>query len=349
MLAVGFESTIPHFALPTHAAPIDSAIPPASSPRLNNHSNPARSEADLVVPDKNWEYVAEYPIQDLHPHALQKELFVGLNEAGIAELAEDIQKRGLQNPLEILPNGTIINGHQRFLAYKWLGMEHIPVYIRHDFTEQPSAAVNEHIIQDNLQRKHLHPLEIARGYMLLRKYYAEQQAAGEDCPFAFRDLRNALARRFSISSRTLDRYVAALKAPYLFQDCCIQGRFPFHLLCKIGGLSVKKKAALMERIDKGENFMTVIAEYTRPHQREQDRASKALLALTRQLKRSVDEIEGNIDKIPYLRDDLQQCQPVIEKGIALLTDLLEYYKNPPAIDYTEAFCPRAKNEDAPLD
>jgi ParB/RepB/Spo0J family partition protein len=335
--------------LPTHAATIEPAIPPAPNPRQNDRFDPERSETALVVPDKNWEYVAEYPIQELHSHPLQKELFVGLNEAGIAELAEDIQKRGLQNPLEILPNGTIINGHQRYFAYQWLGLEHIPVYIRHDFTEQPPDAVNEHIIQDNLQRKHLHPLEIARGYMLLREYYEERRAAGVELSFTLRDLRTALARRFAISSRTLDRYMAALKAPPIFQDCCIHGRFPFHLLCKVGGLSSKKKAALMERVDKGEYFMTVIEEYTRPHQREQDRASKALLALARQLKRSIDDIEENIDKIPYRRDDLQQCQPIIEKGFALLANLLEYYKNPPVIQLSETYLRRTSHEDAPLD
>lgn len=99
-------------------------MPAVSLPNPNNQ----QTAEEVLIPGKNWEYIAEYPLHNLKPHPFQKDLFVGLNATGIEELAEDIQKRGLQNPLEILPDGTLINGHQRFLAYKRLGLEQIPVY-----------------------------------------------------------------------------------------------------------------------------------------------------------------------------------------------------------------------------
>jgi hypothetical protein len=305
--------------------------------------NTLQEKPEILVPGKNWEYIAAYPLHQLKPHPWQKNLFVGLNEAGIVELAADIRKRGLQNPLEILADGTIVNGHQRVRACEQLGWDHLPVYIRHDFAQQPKTAVQEHIVQDNLQRKHLHPLEIARGYLQLRTSFAEQQAAGEDYPFALQDLRRDLGQRFGISGRTLDRYVAALKAPSIIQDGCIRGRIPLQLVCKIGRLSRSKIIALMERIENGENLCAVVEEYTRPKQGEQDRATKALLALTRQLTRGIAEIEENLDKLPYKQPDLQRCRPALEQARDFLTSLLEFYKNPPLNERVKVL--RAQDEE----
>ena len=304
--------------------PVDQAPRPSVSPL---ETRPLHDKSEILVPGKNWEYVAEFPLHDLKPHPDQKLLFVGLNDAGIAELAEDILKRGLQNPIEILPRGLIVNGHQRFLACKLLGWDHIPVYIRHDFTDQPETAVNENIVQDNLQRKHLHPLEIARGYVQLRKLFEEQKAAGIDCPFTLPDLRSNLVRRFNISGRTLDRYLAALKAPSIIQNLCIQGHIPFQLVCRIGALSENTINTLLKRIENGEDLNALIEEYTRPNQVEQDPGIKALLAITRHLKRRIPEIEENLDNLPYTQQDIQECRPVLEMALELITNLLEHYKN----------------------
>jgi hypothetical protein len=106
---------------PPSASEADQSEPAISTPSgFPSEARDPDEPVEILIPGVDWEYVAEYPLLQLKLHSLQNELFVGLNEHSIDELAQDIRRRGLQNPLEILPNGTIINGHQRFLAYQRL-------------------------------------------------------------------------------------------------------------------------------------------------------------------------------------------------------------------------------------
>src|SRR5215510_5112745 len=95
--------------------------------------------------------VVKFPIEDLKNHPRQAEFFRGLSDAELRNLAEDM-KPGLRVPIEILPDGTIIMGHQRVRAARLLGWERIDAVIRYDLEEQGEAAVLELLIKDNLDR-----------------------------------------------------------------------------------------------------------------------------------------------------------------------------------------------------
>jgi ParB-like chromosome segregation protein Spo0J len=60
-------------------------------------------------------------VVDLKPHPLQGKYFRDMTDAALHDLAENIRRRGLRRPIEILPNGTIVSGHQRLRAVKLLG------------------------------------------------------------------------------------------------------------------------------------------------------------------------------------------------------------------------------------
>ena len=55
----------------------------------------------------------KWKVDDLRPHPRQSELFRDLSEIEFAFLAGDIKRNGLQQPIEITPDGTVIAGHQR--------------------------------------------------------------------------------------------------------------------------------------------------------------------------------------------------------------------------------------------
>jgi len=68
--------------------------------------------------------VKEIPVQLLKPFPINTR-YERLNQF-IKELAEDIKKHGIINPLIVVDNGngyTIIDGHYRYLAAQYLGLE----------------------------------------------------------------------------------------------------------------------------------------------------------------------------------------------------------------------------------
>ena len=67
--------------------------------------------------------LARWPIEQLKPHPRQTSLFSNLPDQAFKDLVEDLKVRGLQHPVEILPDGTLICGHQRWRAAKALGWE----------------------------------------------------------------------------------------------------------------------------------------------------------------------------------------------------------------------------------
>lgn len=77
----------------------------------------------------------------------------------IENLASSIERRGLQHPISVVKVGerfTIVSGHRRVHAYRYLGRKKIPAFIRKEST--PSALAMDLAIE-NLQRKDLLPAE----------------------------------------------------------------------------------------------------------------------------------------------------------------------------------------------
>ena len=61
--------------------------------------------------------------------------------AEIEALARDMDENGLRDPVEVLPDGTLVTGHQRVRAAGLLGWEEIDVVVRHDLADRGDAAV----------------------------------------------------------------------------------------------------------------------------------------------------------------------------------------------------------------
>ena len=69
-------------------------------------------------------------VTDLKPNAINDTVFTtSLTDLSIAKLAENIARRGLRHPLEIRPDGTILDGHRRWLAVKSLCWDEVEVVV----------------------------------------------------------------------------------------------------------------------------------------------------------------------------------------------------------------------------
>ena len=94
--------------------------------------------------------VIKWKIADLRENPHQQDLFGDLLDGPLDELAADMDLIGQRDPIEILSDGTIIDGHQRRHAAEKLGWEDVDVVVRHDLEFEGEKAIERHMIDVNL-------------------------------------------------------------------------------------------------------------------------------------------------------------------------------------------------------
>lgn len=168
------------------------------------------SENEHTTPDFPIE---EWDLLEMTAHPKQKHFFSPLTQAERRALAKDLAENGQREPIELLPDGTIISGHQRRMAMLDLGWKRAKVVIRHDLAAAGDAAIERRLIEANCSRRQLSKLHQARLYVRLRELEpqgADRRGRGE--------LRDEIAKRFGLSGRNLDRYVELVGHPKELQD-----------------------------------------------------------------------------------------------------------------------------------
>ncbi|WP_304459567.1 ParB N-terminal domain-containing protein, partial [Alicyclobacillus sendaiensis] len=68
-------------------------------------------------------------IDKLKPHPKNAEYYADLTGEKYEELKRSIEVHGIRDPLKILPDGTILAGHQRYRIARELCIEQVPVAI----------------------------------------------------------------------------------------------------------------------------------------------------------------------------------------------------------------------------
>lgn len=76
--------------------------------------------------------VVQWPIHKLKSHPRQNDVFDDLPPSEYAALLGSMQRSGQDHPIHMLPDGTILAGHQRVRAARELGWSHIAAIVRHD-------------------------------------------------------------------------------------------------------------------------------------------------------------------------------------------------------------------------
>src|ERR1700677_1599122 len=121
--------------------------------------------------------IIKIPVKKLKVHPRQAALFNDLPSQLLKDLAEDIKIRGLKEPIEILPDLTIVCGHQRVGAAILLGWSEIDGWINYELATQGDLAVEQRLIEDNLARRHLTKLDQVRCYKRLQEMVDETPSA----------------------------------------------------------------------------------------------------------------------------------------------------------------------------
>ena len=185
-------------------------------------------------------------IDDLRPHERQADLFDDLSDPELERLADSIQRNGLETPIQITPDDTIIKGHQRLRACKLLGWTEVDVCVRYDL-EDNEEQIEYELISDNLDRRHMGPIEIARCYRRLKEI--ERRKSGGKRKHAGKgDLRDLLAKKFDMSGRNLDMLEEALDTPEVVQWAVAKKYLPVTLARRIARLPADQQQALADDI-----------------------------------------------------------------------------------------------------
>jgi len=128
---------------------------------------------------------------------IRKDLEAGTEDAGLDELAESIEEKGLLNPLIVrkLDERTyeLIAGQRRFLACKRLEWKRVPAIIR-DVADDTDATILSLI--ENVHRADLNPIDKARAYKSIHDKYSDY---------------SKVAKNTGVSVATVKKYIALLK------------------------------------------------------------------------------------------------------------------------------------------
>jgi ParB-like chromosome segregation protein Spo0J len=202
--------------------------------------------------------VRKWKIKDLKPHPRQAELFPDLPMPLLRDLAQDMQARGQQNPAEILPDGTIVCGHQRRRAAELNGWEEIDVWVNHELAAQGEQAVEQRLIEDNIVGRKLDRLDQVRCYRRLVEMApdtpTEQRRRHQEGR-----LRDVIGDRLGISGRTLERYLRVLDTPAEVQDAFRAGRISLVNASKVAGLPQEAQQQLAEDLRAGTDPRQAVA------------------------------------------------------------------------------------------
>lgn len=147
-----------------------------------------------------------WDISKLEPHEKQADYFEDLSDGQLERLADSIKRNGVETPPDILPDGTIIKGHQRVRALKKLGRKQVKVRVRHDLVGD-ELAIEYELLSDNVDRRQLDPIEMAQCFRRM-KQLLEQQGTVVDG-----SLRDLAAKPFGMTGRNAEYLEEILDAP----------------------------------------------------------------------------------------------------------------------------------------
>lgn len=261
--------------------------------------------------------ILRWPIDRLRPHPKQTEIFGDVSDAVLEELAADLKKNGLTHPVEVLSDGTIVAGHQRVRAAKLLKWSEIRCWVRTDLEEAGPAAIEQRLVADNLNRRHLDELQIARCYLHLKRL--EQ---GEPSRERVRgDVRDRLAKRFGYSGRQLDRLTRLLELPSELQRAYSSRTLSQATALKIAALPRKTQQRIAERVAGGETVEQAAADYLTKPSTPSKKIGTAISRFVGALRMSIVDLQGRIGEFQgrLPKDDRR----VLKVGRELAHDLLQ--------------------------
>lgn len=258
-------------------------------------------------------------ISKLRSHPKQDTIFGDVPPQELDALASDMAEHGQRDPVEILPDGTIIAGHQRVRAAKKLRWTEVDVIVRHDLVAAGEAAIEAYFVTSNLIRRQLTPLARARCIRRLLEVETGTATRHQNC-WDRDELKRRVGQAMGMSARNVSRYLLVLDAPIEVQHALDRGEIKLTDAGKVAMLAATVQAEIAERIAAGENAGEVVREHLTGGQAG-DEVHRAYVRLQGALGREVPRLVGRAAEIKPRR--LRRQMEVLKAGRALLDELIE--------------------------
>jgi ParB-like chromosome segregation protein Spo0J len=264
--------------------------------------------------------IIKWKIRDLKTHPRQAAMFDDLPNLQLRDLAQDIHVRGLEKPIEILPDGTIVCGHQRTRAVKLLGWDEIPAWINHELAAQGDLAVEQRLIEDNLVGRKMDRLDQIRCYKRLHDM-AQVMPSGRRRSHQRGRLRDIIGERLDISGRTLDRYLRVVNTPREVQDAFRASNITLVNASKVAGLRKEAQEQLAADLRAGKDPKQAFA--ARLSGRESTPFDAAMGRFIRSLEANTKPVEKELSNLKSL--SLYDTS-ILERAHTLIGQMLEKVK-----------------------
>ncbi len=279
-----------------------------------NHT--IREIIDMAVEKRQT--VTKWKIAKLKDHPRQAEMFDHVDDAELEALAENLEKHGLRDAIEITPDGTVIAGHQRVRAAKRLNWTEINVIVRHDLAAEGPEAIERHFVETNFVRRQLSPL--ARAKCIRRLMGLEEGKEVRRFGFTKKEeLKNRIAKRMTLSLRSVNRYLLLLATPVAIQAAFDKGAISLVTAGKVALLSKTVQAEVARRIGAGEKPAAVIGEHATGGSAAND-TGRSFGRLLSSLRREIPRVRGQRDRINASR--LQRAEASIREAVDVLTEFV---------------------------
>ena len=254
-------------------------------------------------------------VSSLRAHPRQHEFFGAPTAEAVTALAADIESRGLQHAIEILPNGVIIAGHTRWLAFKQLGWTEIECVVRSDLAAQGEDAVVRYLVNDNVVRRQLSKLQQARLTLVLEGYTMERIAA-DGLSASERDRVGAL---LGMTGRNLSRWINVLGLPVVVQDAVDAKMITLQQAREIASRPRDEQQAIAKAVGRGKPLANIRPSPAPRQQPETMVYTARFRRLLDLLDSGIDQFAGNAHRIN--RAAIRKRRSTIDAAIHFLREL----------------------------
>ena len=245
-------------------------------------------------------------VSELRPHPLNEKYFSNIAGEQKELLLTSIKRRGVFHNLVITPDGTILSGHQRWMAAREIGMDE--VLCRVVDVDPNSEEAKDIIIEANIAQRTLSPDVYRRCYM-----HCEERL---------------LSPPEKLQSKLIPELWEALK----------EGKLRVQLARALARFSHEEQKSFLALI--GAKIEEVHRTRLEVLQKTLEEKKQMLEEASRRLKLKEEEIEGLKKQIKALREDKKKIKASLEEltgqkerfkqRIAELTEEIEHLRlNPP--------------------
>jgi len=155
------------------------------------------------------------------------------DDEAIKELALNIKKIGLINPIEILSNGTIVTGESRWRAAQLAGLETVPVSVI-DVQDAHSKLTRQ--LSENMFRSDMSPIDLGRTF---RKMADEQKCS-----------LSQLAKEIGKSEAYVQEHVRLLNAPNRLKELLNDKKVDYRTISKVLAVPEEMRNIMIEGVEK---------------------------------------------------------------------------------------------------